>query len=102
MYLVLAIYNFNEPKNIYLQYLNKQYKENGVLPNLEKINAIKYKYDVEFGYHISKNVLSKIINEKDLYIVKNILIKYDIIGNIPLFKNSMVTSTSLHDLLLNR
>lgn len=48
LYLVLAICNFNEPKNIYLQYLNKQYKENGVLPNLEKINAIKYKYDVEY------------------------------------------------------
>ena len=54
------------------------------------------------GYHISKNVLSKIISEKDLYIVKNILIKYDIIGNVPLFKNSIVTGTSLYDILLNR
>lgn len=48
LYLVLAIYNFNEPKNIYLQYLNKQYKENDIQPNLEKINSIKYKYDVEY------------------------------------------------------
>lgn len=67
LYICIAIHSFNKKKRLEIT----NYKN---IPN-----ELHYKYDVELGCELSKNILSKIIPNKNLYEIKNILYKYNII-----------------------
>lgn len=97
VYLCLAILHFNQKKNEELKILKYKYKDSEI--PADKLYKIKYLYDVKFGCELSKEILTKIITNKDLYIVKNILIRYNILGNVPLFTNSILEGFLYDDIL---
>jgi hypothetical protein len=67
LYICIAIHHFNKQKY-------------DTIKNIGKVTSdIHYKYDVELGCELSKNILTKIITNKNLYEIKNILYKYNII-----------------------
>lgn len=88
IYLCLAVLHFNQNKNEEIKVLKYQYKDSEIPAN--KLYKIKFLYDVKFGCELSKEILTKIITNKDLYTVKNILIRYNILGNVPLYTNSIL------------
>lgn len=48
LYLVLAIYNFNQQKNEQINSIIKKYQKNNLPINFNYINKIKQKYDLEY------------------------------------------------------
>ena len=91
LYLCIAILHFNQTKRFELKQVKNRYKrKNQEFPEEEQIK-IRLEYDTEIGCELSKNILTKIINNKDLYEIKNVLYKYKIIGNVPLLHNYVQT-----------
>ena len=80
-----------------LKYFKYKYTDKKI--SADKLYKIKFLYDVKFGCELSKEILTKIISNKDLYIVKDILIRYNILGNVPLYTNSIVEGFLFDELL---
>ena len=74
LYFFIAIKDFNYLKN----------KELHNITDVKKIKEINFKYDVQLGNQLSKEILTNVIVNRDLYKIKKILIKYELIGNVPL------------------
>lgn len=79
LYLCLAVMCFNQNKNAEIQVLKHKVKRENIELDIEKLNKIRYKYDVEYGNELSKNILTSIITNKDFYTIKEILIRHKIV-----------------------
>lgn len=75
LYFFIAIHKFNLLKNNELK----------TVTDIKKIKEINLKYDVKLGNQISKEILTNIMTNRDLYKIKKILLKYNLIGYVPLF-----------------
>lgn len=77
LYMFIAIKYFNYRKNNVLKFIADK----------EKIKEINFKYDTKIGNQLSKEILTNVISNRDLYRIKKLLIEHEMIGNVPLYIN---------------
>ena len=99
IYFCLAVLHFNKFKNDEIKMLKYKSKDGKI--SAKQLYNVKYLYDVKFGCELSKEILTKIISNKDLYEVKNLLIRHNILGNVPLYTNSIQEGFLFDEFLTN-
>jgi hypothetical protein len=90
LYFCLAIIHFNYYKDLDFEYYLSEREKNGEEVSKEDINDFHRFYISLIGCELSKHILTQIISNKDLYIIKDILLRYNIVGTYPLYNNYII------------